>query len=191
MPKIDLKMIEGYEDMSAEEKLKALENLDIPDPDYTGYVKKEVFDKTASDLSAAKKELREKLSEEERKSLEADEKTKELEEKYQELLRKSNISENKSKFLALGYEEKLAEQTATAMTDGDLETVFKNEQKHLASFEKKIRAEALKDTPSPTGDGVDEVMTLEKFRKLSPQERASFAAENPEDYKAMYSEGDS
>jgi hypothetical protein len=44
MAKIDVTKIEGYADMTPEEKLKALEGYDVPDPDYSGYVKKDVFD---------------------------------------------------------------------------------------------------------------------------------------------------
>ena len=48
MAQIDTSKIEGYENMTAEEKVKAFESFNIPDPDYSGYVKKEVFDKKAS-----------------------------------------------------------------------------------------------------------------------------------------------
>ena len=61
MAKIDVTQIEGYAEMSAEDKLKALEGFDIPDPDYSGYVKKDVFDKTASELAGVKKQLKDKL----------------------------------------------------------------------------------------------------------------------------------
>ena len=56
--KIDVKKIEGYKDLSLEDKLKALESFEIPDPDYSGYVKKDLFDKTASELAEKKKELK-------------------------------------------------------------------------------------------------------------------------------------
>ena len=78
--KIDVTKIEGYAEMSAEEKLKALEEFDMPDPDYSGYVKKDLYDKTASELAAKKKELKDKLSDDEREKLERDQKTQELQE---------------------------------------------------------------------------------------------------------------
>ena len=34
--KIDVSTIEGYSEMTAEQKLKALESFEIADPDYTG-----------------------------------------------------------------------------------------------------------------------------------------------------------
>lgn len=184
--KIDVTKIEGYAEMSAEEKLKALEEFDMPDPDYSGYVKKDLYNKTASELAAKKKELKDKLSDDEREKLERDQKTQELQESYDKLLRESNISKATAKFLALGYDDKLAAETAEAYVDGDTEKVFANQQKAQAAFEKKIRAEALKDTPSPTGDGDNKSMTLEKFRKMSPQERYDYSVKNPQEYKALY-----
>ena len=47
------------------QELKALESYDIPDPDYSGYVKKNLFDKTSSELPAKKKELQAKLTNDE------------------------------------------------------------------------------------------------------------------------------
>ena len=70
MAKIDVSTIEGFANMTAEQKAEALANYEFPDPDYTGYVKKDVFDKTASELASWKKKHNELLSEEERKKLE-------------------------------------------------------------------------------------------------------------------------
>lgn len=186
MAKIDVTQIEGYADMTAEEKLKALEAFDIPDPDYSGYVSKEQFDKTASELAAKKKELSEKLSEDERQKQEEQEQREELQKKYDTLLRESTVSKNKAKLLGLGYEEKLADETAEAMADGNLDKVFANQKKHLDAVEKRVRAEVLKETPKPTGDGDSKTMTLKKLREMSPAERMKFSQEHPEEYKELY-----
>ena len=186
MAKIDVTQIEGYAEMSAEDKLKALEGFDIPDPDYSGYVKKDVFDKTASELAGVKKQLKDKMTDDEAAKQKEQEEREELQSKYDKLLRESEISKHKAKLLGLGYDEKLADETAEAMTDGDMEKVFANQKKHLDSVEKRVRADALKDTPKPTPDGDSKTMTLEKFRKLSPAERAAFFEEHPEEYKELY-----
>lgn len=186
MAKIDVTQIEGYADMTAEEKLKALEAFDVPDPDYSGYVSKEQFDKTASELAAKKKELSEKLSEDERQKQEEQEQREELQKKYDTLLRESTISKNKAKLLGLGYEEKLADETAEAMADGNLDKVFANQKKHLDAVEKRVRAEVLKETPKPTGDGDSKTMTLKQLREMSPAERMKFSQEHPEEYKELY-----
>lgn len=188
MAKIDVTKIEGYADMTPEQKLAALEGYDMPDPDYSGFVKKDVFDKTASELAAKKKELAEKMTEDEKKQQKEQEERDELQSKYDALLHKSLVSDYKAEYLAAGYDEKLATDTAEAMTKGDTAKVFANQKKHLEAVEKKVRAEALKDTPKPTGDGDSKTMTLEKFRKMSPQERYDFSVKNPEEYKSLYTE---
>ena len=68
MAKIDVSTIEGYSEMSAEEKLAALEALELPEPDFTGWVKKDALDKTTSEAASYKKQLREKMSAEEEKA---------------------------------------------------------------------------------------------------------------------------
>ena len=184
--KIDTNKIQGYADMTPEEKLKALEAYEIADPDYTGYVKKEVFDKTASELADSKKQLREKMSADEIKAKEDAEKQEKLQSDYDALLKKVSISENKAKLLALGYEDKLAGDTAEAMVEGNLEKVFTNQKKHLESVEKKIREDVLHNTPKPEGGSSSSTMTKEKLRGMSATERYEFAQKNPEEYKQIY-----
>lgn len=190
MAKVDVTKIEGYADMTPEQKVAALEAYETDDPDYSGYVKKEVFDKTSSDLAAAKKQLKEKMTEDEQaKAKEAEEREK-LQKDYEALLHKTAVSENKAQLLALGYDEDLANDTAEAMVNGDMKKVMANQKKNLDAYGKKVRAEALKDTPKPTGDGDSKTMTLDKLRKLSPQERYEYSVKNPEEYKSLYSSDD-
>ena len=188
MAKVDITKIEGYEGMTPEEKIKALEAYEIEDvqPDYSGYVKKDVFDKTASELAGVKKQLKEKMTDDEAAKQKEQEELEELQSKYEKLLHDSEVSKNKAKLLALGYEEKLADDTAEAMVTGDLEKVMANQKKHLEAVEKKVRAEALKDTPKPTGDGDSKTMTLEKLRGMTPSERYTYSQEHPEEYKELY-----
>ena len=188
MAKVDITKIEGYEGMTPEEKIKALEAYEIEDvqPDYSGYVKKDVFDKTASELAGVKKQLKEKMTDDEAAKQNEQEEREELQSKYEKLLHDSEVSKNKAKLLALGYEEKLADDTAEAMVTGDLEKVMANQKKHLEAVEKKVRAEALKDTPKPTGDGDSKTMTLEKLRGMTPSERYTYSQEHPEEYKELY-----
>ena len=186
MAKIDISKIDGYADMTQEQKIAALEAYETEDPDYSGYVKKDVFDKTASELAGVKKQLKEKMTDDEAAKQKEQEEREELQSKYEKLLHDSEVSKNKAKLLALGYEEKLADDTAEAMVTGDLEKVMANQKKHLEAVEKKVRAEALKDTPKPTGDGDSKTMTLEKLRGMTPSERYTYSQEHPEEYKELY-----
>ena len=184
--KIRTEKIEGYKDMTLEQKLEALENYEVDEPDYSGYVTKEVFDKTASELANSKKQLREKMSADEIKAKEDSEKYEDLQSKYDALLKESEISKNKARLLALGYVDKLATETAEAIVNGEIDKVFENQKKHLDSVEKRIREEVLTSTPRPTGGNGSETMTLEKFKNMPIEEQYKFSREHPEEYKTLY-----
>lgn len=186
MAKIDVTAIEGYNSMTPEQKVAALEALTLPDPDYSGYVPKATFDKTSSELAAKKRELAERMSAEEQAQLAAREAQEDLQNKYAALLRESTISKHKARLLGLGYEESLAEDTAKAIADGDVDKVFANQKIHQENFEKTVRSQVLADTPRPVPDGGSNTMTRENFRKLPPKERQRFAQEHPDEYREIY-----
>ena len=176
--------IENYENMTPEEKVAALEAYE---PDLSGYVQKSVFDKTASEAAAYKKQLREKMSEDEaQKAKEAEERAA-LEARVKELENERAVNSYVNSYLAMGYDEKLAKSSAEALAKGDMATVFANQKTHAEAKEKALRAEILKATPTPTpGKGDGSGMTLEKLRALSPAERYEFSVKNPEEYRTLY-----
>lgn len=156
MAKIDVSKIEGYESMTPEQKIAALEGFEHPDPDYTGYVKKETFDATASELAALKKKSKEQLSEEERKAQEAAEELTALRNEVESLRNEKTVSDHKAKLIAQGYSEELADSTAKAIANGDTATFFANQKKFLEDYAKSVKADSLKKTPAPaTGKGSD------------------------------------
>lgn len=154
--KIDTSAINGFDGMTAEQKLEALLQVELPD--MSKVVSKEVFDKKAAEASELSKRLKEALDEDGRKKLADDEaraaeaqKYVDLENKYNELLKKSTVSEYKAKYLAQGYDEKLAEDTANALADGNMTKVFENSEKYKKALEEKIKAELMQNTPKPDG----------------------------------------
>lgn len=194
--KIDVTKIDGYDSMSAEEKLQALENYEMPEPqkpDYTGYVTKEQFDKTSSELAEKKRQLRasmdetqaQKLKEQEERE-ELEEQLKALQESHAKLIQDNAIAENTAKLIGLNYDEALAKETAKAMVEGNIALVLDNYKKHLDSFEKKLKAEIMKTTPKPGADGENKGFTLKDLRAMSPMERAEYAQNHPEEYRELY-----
>ncbi len=175
--------IENYENMTPEEKVAALEAYE---PDMSGFVAKATFDKTASDLAAAKKQLREKQTDEEAKAAKAAEEQAAIMAELETLRHEKLVGTYTTSYMAVGYDEKLAKATAEAMAKGDTETVFKNQKIHLENREKALKAELLKQTPPPAPGGSDTAMTKEKLRAMSPQERYEFSQKNPEEYKTIY-----
>ena len=160
---MDTSKIAGYAEMSAEEKIAALEGYEPEAPDLSGYVKKELLDKAASEAAGYKKQLREKMSAEElaaqeqaQKQQEFDDRYKDLEAKYNALQQQNTINDYKTRLIALGYEEKLAGDTAKAMADGDMQKVFANQAKFMKAREEAAKAEALKGMSGPQGGGKDD-----------------------------------
>ena len=147
--KLNTKNIEGYEKMTPEEKVAALEGYEL---DMTGWIAKATFDKTASELAAAKRDAREKMSAEEKTAAAL----KELQDKNAELSQQILISQHTAQYVAMGYDNTQAAAAAKALAEGDLKTVFELQTAFNASREKSIRAEAMKRMNAPTGGGTEE-----------------------------------
>ncbi len=176
MAKINTSAIEGYEAMSAEEKLAALEALDIPDVDKI----KSALDKATSEAAGYKKQLRERMTEEEARAAKDAEDRAAIQKELEQLRAEKLVDQHTAKFLGLGYDENLARETAAALAKGDTEVVFKNHAKFIADREKALKAEILKSTPTPpAGDGAEK-KTREDFKKMTLAEKQAFARENPE-----------
>lgn len=175
--------IENYDSMTPEEKVAALEAYE---PDMSGFVSKSTFDKAASEVASYKKQLREKMTEDEmKKAQEAEERAKLLA-RVEELEKEKTVNGYLNTYLTMGYDEKLARASAEAMANGDMNTVFENQKKHAEIREKALRTELLQQTPQPPSGEPDKGMTLEKFRSMTLAEKARFAQENPEIYKDIY-----
>lgn len=175
--------IDGYEAMTPEQKVAALEAYE---PDMSGFVSKATFDKTASDLAAAKKSLRDRMSEDEAKAAKAAEEHAALLARVQELEQERAVSGYANAYLAMGYSEKLAKTAASALAKGDMDAVFKAQREHAAAREQALRAELLQKTPTPPAGDPAPAMKKEDFAKMSLLEKQKFAKENPELYASFY-----
>ena len=116
---------------------------------------KNALSKANSEAAGYKKDLRAKMSEAEATEATRKEEWDKIVKENAELNRKIALSEKKASLLGIGYDEKLAEETATAMVDGDMEKVIANQGKFLEAQKKNIIADAMKGTPRP-GAGAEE-----------------------------------
>ena len=154
MPNIDVSAIEGFEGMSAEQKVDALLKFEIPESvDMSKFVSKETFDKKASEAASLSKQLKDKMTEDERSAAEKAENDKKILEELESLRRDKTIANYTSQYLGMGYAKELAEETAKAMADGDMEKVFANGVKHREAMEKEIKEKLMNGTPKPDGAG--------------------------------------
>lgn len=165
--------IEGYDEtMSAEDKLVLLETQKPKEPvaepptsppatppatpaepmvekQGTKTVPKTQLDKALSEVAAVKKQLRAKMSEDEQKEAERLESEEATKQELATLRREKTLSGHKAAFLGLGYDDALAESTATALADGDMDSVFASMKKQTVNMEKTLRSQILKETPVP------------------------------------------
>lgn len=105
--------------------------------------------KANSEAADYKKQLRGKQTADEAAAAEQKAAMDKLTQENADLKRSFALSDKKAKLITMGYDEKLADSTAVAMVDGDMDTVMANQAKFNESREKAILAELMKKTPRP------------------------------------------
>lgn len=184
--KIDTNLIPNF-DALPEEAKAAILGMEFADaPDMSQFVAKSTFDKKASEAAELSKQLKSRMSQDEQAAAQQAEVLASMQAELENLRAEKAISEYTAQFLAIGYEEKLAKNTAAALHKGDMAAMFKNHATFVAEREKVMKAELLKNTPTPpAGDG-DKGITKEMLKKMSLKEQQEFAEANPEQYKTFY-----
>lgn len=169
MPKIDTSKIEGYAEMTPEQKLAALEGYEYEDHSEELERQKAAVTKANGEAAEWKRKHTALLSEDEKKKQEDADKLASMEKELAELRKGKVVSDYKAKFVAQGYSEELADETAKALAEGDMTKVFANQQKFLTDYAKGVKAEALKGTPKPpaggSSTGVDFAKKIEEAQK--------------------------
>lgn len=178
--KIDTSKINGYAEMSAEEKLKALEDFEIETPkdDSSEEVAKlrTALSNANSQAADYKRQLREKQSEQERAEAERIEREKAVEEELRNLRRDKSVSGYLAQCISLGYSNELASRAAEAMADNDAATILACQQEFLEAKQKELEAIALNKQPKitpgapPTASepDKDEINRLRRYAGLPP-----------------------
>lgn len=151
--KIDTSKITGYAEMTAEDKLKALEEFEFEekttDSGETDKLKA-ALSKANSEAAEWKRQFREKQTEAERAEAERAEREKAVEEELRGLRRDKTVSGYVAQCLALGYTKDLANKAAEAMADGDAAQILACQQEFLEAKQKELEATALNKQPTLT-----------------------------------------
>lgn len=183
------------EGMTLDEISAALAGKTFIDPATLGEtVSKGTFDKTASELAKAKKDLAELQKEhmtdaEKQAQLMAD-----LEAEKHSFIIKSNRLDVEKVLVAAGLTEKeyasfidgIVTEDAAAST-AVAESIAKAIGAKSAAAAAEAKREGINNTPKAQDGKVPAAgMTLEAFRKLDASARHDYAVEHPEEYKALY-----
>ena len=110
----------------------------------------------------------------EQKKQEEAEKFQEIQDELATLRREKTMSDYVAKFVAQGYTPELASETAAALIDGKMDTVFNNQASFLKAFGEQIKADLQKGTPPPSsGNGG------KKPQDMNYAELCQYLADNP------------
>ena len=151
--KIDTTQISGYAEMTAEEKLKALEELEIEAPkDNSEEVAKlkTALSNANSQAAEWKRQFREKQTEAERAEAERKEREAAVEDELRSLRRDKTVSGYVAQYIALGYSKELALKAAEAKADGDAATDFECQREFMEAMRKEMEEAALNKQPTLT-----------------------------------------
>ena len=163
--KIDTTKIENYADMSAEEKLKALEDfeIEIPAPKENEEVTKlkTALSKANTEAAEWKRQFREKQTQAERAEAERAEREAAIEDELKTLRRDKTVSGYLAQCLALGYEKELALRAAEAMADNDAAAIMSCQQEFIEAKQKELEAEILNRKPTLTSGAPPTAKTAE------------------------------
>ena len=142
--KLDSNLIEGFSNMTDEQKVQALLNLDM-DPTKAGFVTKENFDKVMKEAGDNRKKLKDQESAGKAENDKLAETIENLQKQVNTLNREKHVADMTAKFLGLGYSKELAAEAAVASADADNEKLFSVQQKFIEEHDKAVKAEALKN----------------------------------------------
>lgn len=147
--KIDTTTIQGYADMSAEEKLAALEAYDLPDNSADVERYKNAASKANSEAADYKRKLKEATTNSEKAAEASNSELTAIKEQLASLQREKAISEHTASFIAQGYDKALAIESATALMDGDSAKLFANMQKFMQEHDKAMTAKGVASLERP------------------------------------------
>ena len=144
---------------------------------------KSTSEKNASEAANFKKQLQEKMTDEEKK--EAD--IQELRKQYDVLVKEKNVAKYTSEYLSLDYNEELAKQAAQAQADGDYAKLFEIQKQHKANVEENYKKQQLEKTPKPNDPklGDPTKITKEDFNKMGYEDRVKLYETNRQLYDEL------
>lgn len=177
--KIDTSTIQGYSEMTAEQKLAILEAYEFEDNSNEVERLKNTISKANSEAAEWKRKHNDLLSEEERKQAEFDENQKALHEELERYRKSDRVNKHKLSLMGNGFNEQMASEAAIALENGDNETFYKVQKSHLELVAKQLEEKLMNSTPEPAKGVGGTVMTKAKFLQLGVEEQAEYIQNNP------------
>ena len=151
MAKIDTTKIEGFEAMTADQKVGALMAAEVQaDVPQDQQKLKQAFDRAASEAAEWKKKYRETQSEQERKEAEIAEMNAQRDAELAALKEEKRLATYTQKLMGAGYDQDTAQNMAKSMKDGIDDGFFAAQKRFLEDQKKAAQAAYLNGQPPLT-----------------------------------------
>lgn len=178
--KVDPSKIDGYDTMSAEEKIAALlgQEIEVEEKaESTDTVKlKNALNKACEEAASYKKALREKQTEAERAEAERAERDKQMQDELAAYRNKERISSYKAQLMTAGIDPNTADLMAKALPDGVSDEYFAATKSFLDAQKQALLSESLNKQP---GLSVGTPPTSEQMQKDAENKMRKYWGLNP------------
>lgn len=147
--KLDTSTIQGYAEMTAEQKVAALEALEYDD---AADLKKSL-NKATSEAAEYKRKLREKQTEDEAKAAEEAERAAAIQAELERYKTAEREASYVAKMLGIGVDEESAKQYAKGLPAGITDEFWTGLKKSRDALESSIRSDNVRGMPRPANGG--------------------------------------
>ena len=148
--KLDTSRIAGWDDLSAEDRVKALleQEIEVEQPEPADALKlKNALNKACEEAASYKKALREKQTEAERAAADQAEKEREMQERLAAYETKERISSYKAQLMAAGIDPETADVMAKSLPAGVADTYFAATKSFLDNQKQQLLSESINKQP--------------------------------------------
>lgn len=167
MARIDTSKIEGYEGMTPEEKIAALEAVEFDDHASEAAKNKAALDKANSEAADWKRKYKEQLSAEEQKKQAESEEMAALREQVESMKRERTLLDHKTQLMSIGYDEALAADTAQALVSGDAAKFFANQKVFLEGHDRAYKQQLMGGLTPPAGGSVGTKTEIDYAKQIA------------------------
>lgn len=141
----------------------------------------------SADASEWKKKYQSKLSDEEKAKQEQETANAAMQKELEELRTERNIAKYTGALVAndIGMDAETANMVAMALNAGEPDKVFDGIRKFIATHDKALREDALRNNKTLPGGSSTKTVTQEEFDNMSYMEMLALKRENPELYAEL------
>lgn len=138
----------------------------------------------SSEAANYKKQLQERMSEQERAAAETKDLIETLKAENEKMKREQDVAVRTAAYIGIGFDEATAKQAAEAF-GGNFEDSIIALKNFITAHDKALNADALRATPRPDAGATDPTITKEQFNNMTYTERAKLFEEQPELYNKL------